>query len=155
MRVRSSMLRHTRRRDFPRWRSCLASSQRCSGKSTTQSNLNYKKHKSMRLSGIPFKTTDWSKIEQTEHKGERGPVYWRTQQFGSVRVRWSTHQDMSPITGVTKGTSSFVLKVNYTPSYKTVAYYPHPRDELSSSGRCRTSPFIHRDWCEVVRCRLS
>jgi len=41
----------------------------------------------MRLSGIPFKTTDWSKIEQTEHKGERGFVYWRTQQFGNVRVR--------------------------------------------------------------------
>ena len=41
----------------------------------------------MRLSGIPFKTTDWSKIEPTEHKGERGLVYWRTQQFGSVRVR--------------------------------------------------------------------
>jgi len=41
----------------------------------------------MRLSGIPFKTNDWSKIEQTVHKGERGFVYWHTQQFGSVRVR--------------------------------------------------------------------
>ena len=41
----------------------------------------------MRLSGIPFETTDWSKIEQTKHKGERGFVYWRTQQFGDIRVR--------------------------------------------------------------------
>jgi len=41
----------------------------------------------LRLSGIPFETTDWSKIEQTKHKGERGFVYWRTQQFGDIRVR--------------------------------------------------------------------
>jgi len=79
----------------------------------------------MRLSDIPFKTTDWSKIEPTEHKGERGLVYWRTQQFGSVRVRMlectpgyvSDHW-------VTKGTSSFALKVNYALSYKMVAYLP-------------------------------
>src|SRR6266481_5618392 len=30
---------------------------------------------------------DWSKVEQTEHKGERGFAYWRTQQVGSIRVR--------------------------------------------------------------------
>lgn len=41
----------------------------------------------MQISGIPFGTTDWSKIEPTEHKGERGIAYWRTQQFASIRVR--------------------------------------------------------------------
>ena len=41
----------------------------------------------MQMKGIPFGTTDWSKVEQTEHKGERGFAYWRTQQFGSIRVR--------------------------------------------------------------------
>jgi hypothetical protein len=41
----------------------------------------------MQLSDIPFGTTDWSKILRTEHKGETGLAYWRTQQFGAIRVR--------------------------------------------------------------------
>ena len=41
----------------------------------------------MRISGIPFDTTDWSRIQPTEHKGERGTAYWRTRQLGDVRVR--------------------------------------------------------------------
>ena len=35
----------------------------------------------------PFGVTDWSHIEPTKHKGERGSAYWRTQHFGSIRVR--------------------------------------------------------------------
>ena len=76
----------------------------------------------MRLSGIPFKTTDWSKIEQTEHKGQRGFVYWRTQHSEMFECGcWSAHQDMCPTTGVTKVISSSALKASYTLSYKTVA----------------------------------
>jgi hypothetical protein len=41
----------------------------------------------VQMSAIPFGTTDWSKIERTEHKGERGFAYWRTQHFGTIRVR--------------------------------------------------------------------
>ena len=41
----------------------------------------------MQMTGIPFNTIDWSKVEHTEHKGERGFAYWRTQHFGSIRVR--------------------------------------------------------------------
>ncbi|WP_426700371.1 DHCW motif cupin fold protein [Rhodanobacter sp. Col0626] len=41
----------------------------------------------VQMSGIPFGTTDWSLIEPTEHKGESGVAYWRTQHFGSIRVR--------------------------------------------------------------------
>ena len=41
----------------------------------------------MHMDGIPFGTTDWSKIEATEHKGESGVAHWRTRQFGSIRVR--------------------------------------------------------------------
>ena len=41
----------------------------------------------MRLSEIPFATTDWSKVERTEHKGKTGVAYWHTRQFGAVRVR--------------------------------------------------------------------
>ena len=41
----------------------------------------------MEMSAIPFGTTDWSAIPRTEHKGDTGMAYWRTQQFGSIRVR--------------------------------------------------------------------
>src|SRR5213596_958893 len=41
----------------------------------------------MEISAIPFGTTDWSRIERTEHKGTTGVAYWRTQKFGSIRVR--------------------------------------------------------------------
>ena len=41
----------------------------------------------MRMSAIPFGTTDWSSVERTEHKGERGIAYWRTKVFGDIRVR--------------------------------------------------------------------
>jgi quercetin dioxygenase-like cupin family protein len=41
----------------------------------------------MKLAAIPFGTTDWSAVEPTEHSGEAGKAYWRTRQFGDVRVR--------------------------------------------------------------------
>jgi len=41
----------------------------------------------MRISDIPFGTTDWSQVAPTEHKGESGSAFWRTRQFGDIRVR--------------------------------------------------------------------
>jgi hypothetical protein len=41
----------------------------------------------MKMSEIPFATTDWSQIPRTEHKGERGLAFWHTQNFGELRVR--------------------------------------------------------------------
>jgi hypothetical protein len=41
----------------------------------------------MDMKNIPFGTTDWSKVEVSEHPGERGMAFWRTQQFDSIRVR--------------------------------------------------------------------
>ncbi len=41
----------------------------------------------MEMSAIPFGTTDWSGVPRTEHKGDTGMATWRTQQFGSIRVR--------------------------------------------------------------------
>lgn len=41
----------------------------------------------MQIHDIAFGTTDWSQIQSTEHKGESGSAYWRTQQFGNIRVR--------------------------------------------------------------------
>ena len=41
----------------------------------------------MKISDIAFGTVDWSTVERTEHKGERGAAHWRTRQFGEIRVR--------------------------------------------------------------------
>ena len=41
----------------------------------------------MDMKNIPFGTTNWADIPATEHRGETGVAYWRTQQFGSIRVR--------------------------------------------------------------------
>ncbi|MHA6193012.1 DHCW motif cupin fold protein [Pseudomonas wadenswilerensis] len=41
----------------------------------------------MELNDIPFGTTDWSRIAPVEHPGETGVAYWRTCQFGAIRVR--------------------------------------------------------------------
>jgi len=45
----------------------------------------------MNIEGIPFGTTDWSTVTETEHKGEKGLAYWRTQNFGGIRVRMVEH----------------------------------------------------------------
>ncbi len=41
----------------------------------------------MQMNNIPFGVTDWSAVERTEHPGETGLAYWRTRQFGDLRVR--------------------------------------------------------------------
>ena len=41
----------------------------------------------MRMTDISFGTTDWSDVERTEHNGVRGVAYWRTRNFGVIRVR--------------------------------------------------------------------
>ena len=41
----------------------------------------------MKMTDIPFVTTDWSGIEPTLHAGTSGQAIWRTRQFGAIRVR--------------------------------------------------------------------
>ncbi|RJR35563.1 MAG: hypothetical protein C4576_24720 [Desulfobacteraceae bacterium] len=41
----------------------------------------------MQITGFSCCTTDWSKVEHDEHKGDRGVASWRTQFFGDIRVR--------------------------------------------------------------------
>lgn len=36
---------------------------------------------------IPFQTIDWTAVEKTVHKGERGSAVWQTVQFGGLRIR--------------------------------------------------------------------
>ena len=41
----------------------------------------------MQISDLAFGLTDWSQVERTEHPGATGMAYWRTRQFGTLRVR--------------------------------------------------------------------
>lgn len=45
----------------------------------------------MNIAPFPFQITNWAQIEKTEHYGETGIAYWRTQYFGEegnkIRVR--------------------------------------------------------------------
>jgi hypothetical protein len=41
----------------------------------------------VKLTEIPFHTTDWSQVEPTKHPGETGMAFWRTRQYGDIRVR--------------------------------------------------------------------
>jgi quercetin dioxygenase-like cupin family protein len=41
----------------------------------------------MNMHDIPFGTTDWSQTERVEKSAQAGQAFWRTQQFGDVRVR--------------------------------------------------------------------
>lgn len=41
----------------------------------------------MNMSQIPFGTTDWSTVERVEKSAQAGQAFWRTRQFGDIRVR--------------------------------------------------------------------
>ena len=41
----------------------------------------------MKMTNIPFCVTDWATIPPTEHAGDTGVAYWRTQMFDAMRVR--------------------------------------------------------------------
>ena len=36
---------------------------------------------------IPFEITEWPSVPVVEHKGETGVSYWKTLQYGSLRIR--------------------------------------------------------------------
>ena len=41
----------------------------------------------MNMSNIPFGTVNWSAIAPVEKSAQAGQAFWRTQQFGDLRVR--------------------------------------------------------------------
>jgi quercetin dioxygenase-like cupin family protein len=41
----------------------------------------------LRIEGVPFMTTDWSKVQPTTHAGTSGVALWRTLEQGNIRVR--------------------------------------------------------------------
>jgi len=41
----------------------------------------------MQIQNVPFNNIDWSGVDKTEHRGEKGMAYWRTKEIGNLRVR--------------------------------------------------------------------
>ncbi|MDP1740484.1 DHCW motif cupin fold protein [Polaromonas sp.] len=41
----------------------------------------------MKMSHIPFETTDWATVPRVEQSAKAGQAFWRTRQCGDVRVR--------------------------------------------------------------------
>ncbi len=41
----------------------------------------------MSSANIPFQTTDWAHVPSTTHPGETGEAYWKTMQYGDLRIR--------------------------------------------------------------------
>jgi len=41
----------------------------------------------MKMQDIPFGTVDWSTVPREERSAQAGQTFWRTRQFGEVRVR--------------------------------------------------------------------
>lgn len=41
----------------------------------------------MHPASIPFQTTDWENLPVTQHNGETGVAYWKTLQYGGLRIR--------------------------------------------------------------------
>ena len=76
----------------------------------------------VQMSAIPFGTTDWQRIERIEYKGERGLAYWRTQQFGNIRVRMVEYTPgYLADHWCVKGHILFASTASFTPSSKTAA----------------------------------
>jgi quercetin dioxygenase-like cupin family protein len=70
----------------------------------------------MRMTDIPFMTTDWARVPPTEHPGETGKAFWRTLQLGEIRVRM----------------------VEYTPGYKADHWCSKGHVLLVLSGQLTT-----------------
>ena len=45
------------------------------------------KKRKMTITSFPFQTFNWSSVPQTEHSGETGKAYWKTQMLNNIRVR--------------------------------------------------------------------
>ena len=41
----------------------------------------------MSIVNIPFTNIDWSTVPRTTHQGTTGVAYWKTLQFGGLRIR--------------------------------------------------------------------
>src|SRR4051812_41660063 len=41
----------------------------------------------MKMAAMEMSVTDWAEVPATEHRGDPGVAYWRTRNFGDIRVR--------------------------------------------------------------------
>ena len=109
----------------------------------------------MKMSNIPFGTTDWNEVERTEHPGETGVAYWRTRQFDNVRVRMVEY---SPATWRTTGAARAISSSAWTASCTRAGGWPplraDARHELPGGGPGRAPPLIHAHRRAPVHRRL-
>lgn len=70
----------------------------------------------MKLTGIPFGTTDWSRVAPAEHRGETGVALWRSLEFGGVGVHM----------------------VDYSPGYRAADWCSKGHVLLCLAGELRT-----------------
>ena len=42
---------------------------------------------------IPFQVIDWTTIDKTEHKGQKGSAFWNTLQLPGLRIRMVTYSE--------------------------------------------------------------
>lgn len=80
----------------------------------------------MKMAPFAFGTTDWSRLEPTEHKGETGMATWRTCHFGAepdrIRVRMVEYTPgYLADHWCKKDTSSSAWKGRWRPPSKTAA----------------------------------
>ena len=100
----------------------------------------------MQMTDIPFGTTDWSKIESTEHKGDTGVATWRTRTFGTIRVRMVEYSPgYLADHWCTKGHILLCLKGElHTELADGRTFTPAPGHELSGRRRGRAAPVPYR-----------
>jgi hypothetical protein len=41
----------------------------------------------MKIANLPFCSVDWAQVARERHSARSGEAWWRTQQFGDIRVR--------------------------------------------------------------------
>ena len=110
----------------------------------------------MHVTDIPFGTTDWSSVPSVRWEGTSGLAYWRTVQFGGIRVRMV--EDTPGYVAdhwCTKGTYPFVSRGRAThgahrwPSLRADAGY-----ELPGRGRHRAASLLNKRRSEAVHSGL-
>lgn len=97
----------------------------------------------MNIVDTPFGITDWSTIDKTEHPGEQGVAYWRTQNFGSIRVRMVEYSaEYVADHWCSKGHILLCLDGELSTELDDGRVFILNRHELSSCGSCRSTPLI-------------
>ncbi len=110
----------------------------------------------MKMSDIPFGTTDWSQVPETLHPGTTGQATWRTQNFGGIRVRMVTYSPgYLADHWCSKGHILLCLEGELTTELEdSRTFVLEARHELSGCRRRRTAPLPHHGRRQAIHRRL-